>query len=110
MLLFSVTMIGVASLLYMRVQLGAGPRDSLMVGLVSKLDKPVSTIRTMIEGTVLVIGYLLGGSVGVGTLVNAFLMGSTVQVFFKIGGFNAKSEQIDLYKLVRCLSGKEELP
>ena len=110
MLLFSVAMIGVASLFYMKVQLGAGPRDGLMVGLVSKLDRPVSTIRTAIEVTVLVIGFLLGGPVGIGTLVNALLMGPAVQASFRLGGFNAKSEQINLYKLANCLSGREELP
>ena len=110
MLLFSVAMIGVASLFYMRVQLGAGPRDGLMVGLVTKLDRPVSTIRTAIEGTVLVIGYLLGGPIGIGTLVNALLLGPVVQTSFRLGGFNAKSEQVNLYNLAKCLSGKGELP
>lgn len=110
MLIFSVGLIGVASYFYLRVQLGAGPRDGLMVGLVSKLNRPVSTVRIAIEGTVLILGYILGGPIGIGTLVNALLLGPSVQFAFRIGGFDAKSEQLNLYRLVKCLSGDGDLP
>jgi len=110
MLIFSVTLIGVASYFYLRVQLGAGPRDGLMVGLVSKLDRPVSAVRIAIEGTVLILGYILGGPIGVGTLFNALLLGPSVQLAFRLGGFDAKSEQLNMYRLVRCLSGDGDLP
>jgi len=59
MLLFSIVLIGIASYFYLRVQLGAGPRDGFMMGLVRKLDYPVSWIRATIEITVLIIGFLL---------------------------------------------------
>jgi len=107
MLVLGVVVIGIASLLYLRVQLGAGPRDGLMVGLVTKLDRPVSQVRMAIEVTVLVIGFFLGGPVGIGTILNALLSGPVVQRSFKLGGFNPKSEQVDLYRLIRILSGKE---
>ena len=64
MLFFSVVLIGVASYFYLRVRLGAGPRDGLMMGLMRRLNRPASTIRGTIEVTVLVAGYLLGGPVG----------------------------------------------
>ncbi len=110
MLIVSIALIGVASLFYLRVQLGAGPRDGLMVGLVSRLDRPVSHVRIAIEGTVLVLGYILGGPVGIGTLINALLLGPSVQLAFRLGEFNPKSEQVDLYRLARCLSGEGDLP
>lgn len=110
MLIAGVATIGIASLFYLRVQLGAGPRDGLMVGLVTKLDRPVSYVRIAIEGTVLVLGYALGGPVGLGTIITTLLTGPTVQAAFKLGGFDAKSEQVNLYKLTRCLSGKDTLP
>lgn len=108
MLLLGVVVIGIASLLYLRAQLGAGPRDGLMVGLVTKLDRPVSQIRMAIEVTVLVMGFSLGGPVGIGTILNALLTGPVIQRVFKLGGFNPKSEQVDLYKLLRILSGKSK--
>ncbi|MBA7691790.1 hypothetical protein ES703_100344 [subsurface metagenome] len=108
MLLLGIVVIGIASLLYLRAQLGAGPRDGLMVGLVTKLDRPVSQVRMAIEVTVLVIGFFLGGPVGIGTILNALLTGSVIQRSFKLGGFNPKSEQVDLYKLVRILSGRSK--
>lgn len=108
MLVLGIVVIGIASLLYLGVQLGAGPRDGLMVGLVTKLDRPVSQVRMAIEVTVLVMGFFLGGPVGIGTILNALLTGPVVQRSFKLGGFNPKSEQVDLYKLARILSGRSK--
>lgn len=105
MLLVAVFIIGFASFFYMRVELGAGPRDSLMEGLVVKLDKPVWIIRAAIEITVLVIGFFMGGPVGVGTLLFAFAIGPSVQFAFKVGGYDSKQTHhmnlIELYKNIR---------
>jgi len=104
LLLLGVAVIGVASLFYLRVQLGAGPRDGLMVGLVKKLDRPVSHVRGAIELTVLVAGWLLGGPVGLGTLISAVTIGPSVQMAFKMGGFDAKeAEHMDFTELHRHL-------
>lgn len=108
MLVLGIVVIGIASFFYLRVQLGAGPRDGLMVGLVTKLDRPVSQVRMAIEVTVLVMGFFLGGPVGIGTILNALLTGPVVQRSFKLGGFNPKSEQVDLYKLARILSSRSK--
>jgi len=59
-----------------------------MEGLVRKLNKPVWLIRGMIEITVLVIGFFMGGPVGIGTLLLAFLIGPSVQFAFKIGHYD----------------------
>lgn len=108
MLVLGIVVIGVASLLYLRVQLGAGPRDGLMIGLVTKSDRPVAHVRMAIEVTVLVMGFFLGGPVGIGTILNALLTGPVVQRSFKLGGYNPKSEQVDLFKLARILSGRSK--
>jgi uncharacterized membrane protein YczE len=110
MLFLSVATIGVASFFYLRVQLGAGPRDGLMMGLVKMLDRPVSIVRGAIEVTVLVIGYLLGGPVGVGTLVTALTTGYTVQLAFRIGRYDKKAEHVNLLELINYLSGEGSLP
>lgn len=72
--------------LYIGAGLGPGPRDGLMTGLAAR-GLPLRVVRTGIEITVLVIGWLLGGSVGIGTLVYAFGIGPLVHVtlpFFTI--------------------------
>ena len=104
LLLLGIAVIGVASFFYLRVQLGAGPRDGLMVGMVKKLDRPVSHVRGAIEVTVLLAGWMLGGPVGLGTLISALTIGVSVQQAFKMGGFNAKeAEHMDFTELHRHL-------
>lgn len=102
MLVVGVLIMGWATYFYLRVELGAGPRDGLMEGLVKKINKPLWMIRGTIEITALVIGYFLGGPVGVGTLITAFTIGFSVQWAFKIGKYDSRNashmNMIDLYK------------
>ncbi|MBE1552950.1 YczE/YyaS/YitT family protein [Sporosarcina limicola] len=63
---------------YVSPNIGAGPRDSLMLLLVDKLGISVKRIRTMIEVVVALLGWLLGGPVGVGTVIIALLIGQFV--------------------------------
>lgn len=69
---------GVSSSLYIGAQLGAGPRDGLMTGLHRLTGRPIALVRLLIEGTVLLLGWLLGGPVGVGTVLYAVAMGPIV--------------------------------
>lgn len=71
---------GVATAAYIGARLGPGTRDGLMTGLVRRTGLSVRVVRTSIEVTVLAIGWLLGGTVGVGTLVYAFGIGPLVHV------------------------------
>lgn len=105
LLFLGIGLIGVASYFYLRVRLGAGPRDGLMMGLVTRLDRPVSTIRAAIEVTVLVMGYLLGGPVGVGTLVTALTTGYAVQLAFSLGGYDKNAKHANLRELIGALAG-----
>ncbi|ABR47300.1 protein of unknown function DUF161 [Alkaliphilus metalliredigens QYMF] len=106
MLLVGVFISGWATYFYLQVHLGAGPRDGLMEGLVRKLQKPVWKIRGVIEFTVLSIGFLLGGPVGLGTLVTATTIGFSVQFAFKIGKYDPRSVQhTNLTELMTKLSG-----
>ena len=56
-------------------RLGPGPRDGLMTGLHARSGRPIWLVRTLIEVTVLTIGWLLGGNVGIGTLIFALAIG-----------------------------------
>lgn len=68
-------LLGIATGLYIGAQLGPGPRDGLMTGLHKRTGRPIWMVRMAIEVTVLVIGWLLGGNVGFGTLAFALLIG-----------------------------------
>ncbi len=84
MMLGAVLLNAVSTVLYIGAGYGPGPRDGLMTGLVSRTGLSVRLVRTAIEATVLVIGWLLGGTVGVGTLVYAFGIGPLVQLVLRM--------------------------
>lgn len=75
---------GVAGALYIGAGLGPGPRDGLMTGLARRTGWPIRRVRTGIELTVLAAGWLLGGTVGVGTVLYAFAIGPLVQAFLPL--------------------------
>lgn len=70
--------------LYLGARFGPGPRDGLMTGAVRVSGKPIWMVRTGIEVIVLTIGWLLGGTVGVGTVLIAMVMGPLVQQFLRV--------------------------
>lgn len=72
---------GFAGALYIGSQLGPGPRDGLMTGFAYRTGWSIRLVRTLIEVTVLVIGWALGGVVGVGTVLFALLIGPATQLF-----------------------------
>ena len=72
-----------ATALYVGAQLGPGPRDGLMTGLARRTGWSIRRVRTLIEVSVLAIGILLGGTVGVGTVLFAFGVGPLTQFFLR---------------------------
>lgn len=81
----------VGSYLYIGCEMGCGPRDGLMVALMKITGKPVSIIRFCLETGALVIGWMLGGFVGIGTLITAFGIGYCVQIIYKVFKFDVNS-------------------
>jgi uncharacterized membrane protein YczE len=73
-------LLAVATGLYIGARLGPGPRDGLMTGLHRRTGWPIWVVRTGIEVTVLTIGFVLGGQLGIGTLAFALLIGPMVNV------------------------------
>jgi uncharacterized membrane protein YczE len=71
---------GVAGAAYIGAGLGPGPRDGLMTGLVRITGRPVAIVRTSIEVSVLAVGFALGGTVGLGTVLYALSIGPLLQV------------------------------
>lgn len=75
-----VVAVAVASGIYIGARFGPGPRDGLMAGLHHRLGLPIWLCRLSVEGTVLALGWMLGGTVGVGTVVFAATIGPLVHI------------------------------
>ncbi|HET7328344.1 MAG TPA: hypothetical protein VFJ14_13780 [Nocardioidaceae bacterium] len=81
LMLGGIALNGLAGAMYIGSQLGPGPRDGLMTGLVRRTGLSVRLVRTSIEVAVLAVGWLLGGVVGLGTVLYALLIGPILQLF-----------------------------
>jgi uncharacterized membrane protein YczE len=84
MMLGAVVLNAFSTVLYIGAGLGPGPRDGLMTGLVARTGLSVRLVRTSIEATVLTVGWFLGGTVGVGTVVYALGIGPLVQLLLRL--------------------------
>ena len=82
----AVITVGLGGGIYLVANLGAGPRDGLMIGLQKKTNLPIAVVRATLEVTVMSIGWYLGGTVGVGTLLFAFGIGPAVALSLYIVG------------------------
>ncbi|MFF8586109.1 YitT family protein [Streptomyces althioticus] len=83
---------GAATGLYIAARFGPGPRDGLMTGLNRRTGVSVRLVRTAIEITVVVTGFVLGGTVGVGTLLYAVTIGPLAQLFLRVFAVPAPGE------------------
>ena len=84
--LIAVLTVGLGGGIYLVANLGPGPRDGLMIGLQKKTNLPIAAVRAFLEITVMSIGWYLGGTVGVGTLLFAFGIGPAVALGLYIVG------------------------
>lgn len=80
-LVVGVVLCGAAAAVYLGSHLGPGPRDGLMTGLVARTGRSLRLVRTSLELTVLLLGFVLGGTVGVGTVLFAVAVGPLIQFF-----------------------------
>lgn len=111
MLLAGQVVICLGSYFYISAALGCGPRDSLMVALGKRAPKwPIGVIRGLLEGSVLIIGWLLGAKVGIGTVISVFGIGFILQLTFKLLHFDVKELRhesiVDTVKLFRKKDAK----
>ena len=79
LLLVGIVLNGFATAAYIGAHFGPGPRDGLMTGLAKRTGASVRLVRTLIEGSVLLTGFLLGGTLGFGTLLYALAIGPLIQ-------------------------------
>jgi hypothetical protein len=79
-----IVIVGIGSGMYISSGLGAGPRDGVMMGLVRHTGLSVRVVRTMLELTALLVGWLLGGVVGIGTVMFALGVGPVIHTTLRI--------------------------
>ena len=111
MLTAGMVVIAIATFFYISSGFGAGPRDSLMVALHRKTNLPVGLCRGIIEVLVTILGFLMGGLVGIGTIVTATLIGPFIQIVFHIVRFDPRTlHHESLADTYRCLRGQSVTP
>jgi uncharacterized membrane protein YczE len=88
-----IVVVGIGTGLYISASIGAGPRDSLMLGLTRKLRTRVGLVRTGLEVSATVLGFALGGAVGIGTLAFALGIGPVVELSFALITYEEGSRQ-----------------
>jgi len=92
---FGIVLNGIAGGAYIGAGLGPGPRDGLMTGFCKRTGLPVKRVRTAIELAVLAIGWLLGGTVGLGTVLYALSIGWVVHHALPVFAFDKPSRQAE---------------
>ena len=100
-----VAVVGIGSALYIKAAFGAGPRDGLMLTLSRRVGGRVAAVRAAIELTVLAIGFLLGGTAGLGTLVFALGIGPAVGLAFRLFGVTVEGRRVEGLKVEGRRSG-----
>ncbi|MBR5559510.1 MAG: hypothetical protein IKU72_04625 [Oscillospiraceae bacterium] len=86
--------VAVGQLIYISTGLGCGPRDSFVIGVGKRLSRwPIGLVQNGVLMIVLLIGWLLGGPVGLGTLLSVVGLGATMQLVFRIAKFEPRKVQ-----------------
>ncbi|MFB8182350.1 YitT family protein [Streptomyces sp. NPDC055966] len=91
LMLAGIALNGAATGLYISARFGPGPRDGLMTGLHRRTGRSIRLVRTTIEVAVVVTGFALGGTVGVGTVLYAVSIGPLAQLFLRVFAIPAES-------------------
>ncbi|MBD0837746.1 hypothetical protein [Streptomyces sp. TRM68416] len=92
LMLAGILLNGVATGLYIAARFGPGPRDGLMTGLHQRTGRSIRLMRTAVEITVVATGFVLGGTIGVGTLLYAVAIGPLAQLFLRVFAVPAASD------------------
>ena len=108
-MLLGFVFMAIGMMIYMKAQQGCGPRDSLLVGLGKRMPKvSIGIVEVILWGVVCLLGFLLGGPVGIGTLIGTFGAGLVMQIVYTIIRFEPRElKQRDVFAVVKELKGQE---
>ena len=90
-----VLLVGLGSGIYLVANLGPGPRDGLMTGLARRTDLPIAGVRTTLEIAAVAVGWSLGGTIGLGTVLFAFGIGPAVSLGLHVVGLTFAGADAD---------------
>jgi uncharacterized protein len=102
-----ILVIGFGTCLYISANMGAGPRDSLMLGITRRVRSRVGVVRTGLEVTATLVGFALGGTVGIGTLAFALGIGPAVELSFTLLAHSPLVRHADVEPLASPLASLE---
>lgn len=88
-----IVLVGLGTALYIGAELGAGPRDGLMVLIATRARVRIGVARALVEGTAFFAGALLGGSLGLGTVLFALGIGPAVDIWFRVFGMDSSGRR-----------------
>ena len=88
MMILGMFILGIGCVFYLGAGFGSGPRDGMMVAIQRKTGKSLTLIRGTMEVLALIVGYFLGGTVGIGTVISAFGLGYCMDIAFKLCKFD----------------------
>jgi uncharacterized membrane protein YczE len=108
LLMIGFFIMGFSQYLYMKAGLCCGPKDSLMVGIGRRLHKiSIGTVNILITIVVLVLGWRLGGPIGIGTLIGTVAIGAMMQLAFNLVNFEPKNVvHQNIIESIKVLTGK----
>ena len=106
LMLLGFVFMAVGMWIYMRAAQGCGPRDALLVGLGKRLPNvPIGVVQIVLWSAVTIVGWSLGGPVGVGTLLSAFGAGAVTQLVYHVLHFEPRDvEHRDVVEISRMLA------
>lgn len=84
MMVAGIEVLALSTLVYMREELGSGPRDALMVALAKKTGRTAGFCRICLDAVVVAAGWLMGGQVGIGTIMSMFGTGTFIELTFRL--------------------------
>ncbi len=91
LMLFGFLFISLGMYLYMSAELGCGPKDGLLIAIGKRMPKiPIGVVEILLWAVVTLIGWMLGGSVGIGTVISTVGAGAVMQLFFDVIGFEPR--------------------
>ena len=110
MLIAGLFIISLGTYFYIKTAYGVGPRDNLMVVLARKTKIPVGVCRIIVEFVVTVIGWLLGGMVGIGTIISVIAIGFCIQITFSLFKFDVTAVKHEAFDdTIKTLIGNQSV-
>lgn len=106
MTFIGLVVMAIATVAYLKPAMGCGPRDGLMIAIHKKTGKSIGLLRGIMETLAVIVGFLMGGTFGVGTIISALVFGYILEIAFKIFKFNPDVTHKMIFSSLKKVSEK----